>query len=421
MQELIYGSYAVLMLLLAGVATTTLVLMLHAWRTPEVLDGTHHHAADSPASGSFSLLVPARHEQNVLESTLIGLTRLEHPMYEVLVIIGHDDPETQAVADDVAARHPGLVRVVIDESVPKNKPKALNTALPHCRGRYIGVFDAEDDVHPDLLRRISAVFADTGADAVQGGVQLMNFDSSWYALRNVLEYFFWFKSRLHYQASKSFIPLGGNTVFLRADVLREAGGWDQECLAEDCELGVRLSIAGKTTVVMYDPGIATREETPDSLRALVKQRTRWNQGFLQVLAKPHWRRLPPGQRLLAGFTLAMPFVQALAGVLLPLAFLTMAFGEAPVLLSMITFVPIMPALAVLGAEIAGLRAFGNEFGLRVGPRDYVRLVAGALPYQVVLSYAALRAVWRQQRGRRDWEKTEHAGVHLRTRADAVVS
>jgi glycosyltransferase XagB len=93
------------------------------------------------------------------------------------------------------------------------------------------VFDAEDEVHPELLRHVDARFAIPAADVVQGGVQLMNYRSSWYALRNVLEYYFWFLSRLHFHAQQRFIPLGGNTVFIRTDRLRQVGGWDPECLA----------------------------------------------------------------------------------------------------------------------------------------------------------------------------------------------
>ena len=157
--------------------------------------------------------------------------------------------------------------MVTDHNEHKNKPRALNTALPYCRGDVVGVFDAEDQVHPQLLEHVDHAFRATGADVVQGGVQLINFHSSWYSLHNCLEYFFWFRSRLHLHASKGFIPLGGNTVFVRTDVLRAANGWDGTCLAEDCDLGVRLSSRGAKVVVAYDavdghpggdPGLAGR-------------------------------------------------------------------------------------------------------------------------------------------------------------------
>ena len=83
------------------------------------------------------------------------------------------------VAEQAAARHPGRIRVLVDYSQPKNKPKALNSALAACTGTVTAVFDAEDEVHPELLRHVDARFCDTGADVVQGGVQLMNYRSSW--------------------------------------------------------------------------------------------------------------------------------------------------------------------------------------------------------------------------------------------------
>ncbi|MQS39240.1 glycosyltransferase family 2 protein, partial [Streptomyces katsurahamanus] len=40
-------------------------------------------------------------------------------------------------------------------------------------------------------------------------------------------------------------------------------------------------------------------------------------------------------------------------------------------------------------------------------------------YQVLLAGAAVRAVWREQRGRNEWELTSHVGAHLtETREDA---
>ena len=49
--------------------------------------------------------------------------------------------------------------------------------------------------------------------------------------------------------------------------------------------------------------------------------------------------------------------------------------------------------------------------LRPRVRDYLLLVLGTPPYQVVLAVASLRAVWRELRGERGWEKTAHAGLH----------
>jgi cellulose synthase/poly-beta-1,6-N-acetylglucosamine synthase-like glycosyltransferase/putative flippase GtrA len=407
-------------LVLTAIAGTTLWWMLHAWRTPQTLAATGFSGVAGDPRLSFSLIVPARHEQAVLGATLSRLAAIDHPAFEVLVVVGDDDPETSAVAQRAARRHPGLVRVVVDFSRPKNKPKALNAALPACRGEVVGVFDAEDEVHPQLLRHVDARFAETGAEVVQGGVQLMNYHSSWYSVRNVLEYYFWFRSRLHFHAAQRFIPLGGNTVFVRADLLRQAGGWDPDCLAEDCELGVRLSSGGATVAVAYDPELVTREETPDTLTAFLKQRTRWNQGFLQVLRKGEWRRLPTArQRLLARYTLAMPFLQAFVGPLVPLSLAAVLLLKVPVLAALVSFLPLTPTLIVVVVEAVGLGEFCRAYGLRPRLRDRLRLLLGTPLYHLLLAAAAVRAVAREVRGNRGWEKTAHVGAHRPPAADVL--
>ncbi|MFI9274351.1 glycosyltransferase [Kitasatospora sp. NPDC052896] len=394
-------------------AALTLWWMLHAWRTPETLASTRFAAPDGTCGLAFSLLVPARHEQQVLAHTVRRLLRSTHSAYEILVIVGHDDPQTAAVARQLAAQTPDRVRVITDTHRVKNKPKALNSALPYCRGEVVGVFDAEDQVHPDLLAHVDHAFRATGATVVQGGVQLINFHSSWYSLRNCLEYFFWFRSRLHLHATKGFIPLGGNTVFVRTDVLRRANGWDENCLAEDCDLGVRLSAGGEKVVVAYDSAMVTREETPDSLYGLLKQRTRWNQGFLQVYRKKDWRQLPElRQRMLARWTLATPFLQAFSGVVIPIDLALAVTVKLPVTVALFSFIPAAPALATFAFELVALHDFGVQYGLRVRAVHYLKLIAGGPLYQVVLAGAALRAVWREQRGNNSWELTRHVGAHL---------
>lgn len=348
----------------------------------------------------------------MLGHTVEQMLRCEHTAFEIVLIVGHDDPGTAAIAHRLAEEHPARVRVVTDTHPVKNKPRAMNTALPHCRGDIVGVFDAEDLVHPELLTHVDAAFRGTGADVVQAGVQLINYDSNWYSVRNCLEYFFWFRSRLHLHAAKGFIPLGGNTVFVRTELLRATGGWDGDCLAEDCDLGVRLSSSGARTVVAYEAGLVTREETPDSLGGLFRQRTRWNQGFLQVLRKREWRRLPWRQRILARFTLWTPFLQAFTGLMTAIGLFIALTGGISLPISLFAWLPVLPMGVMLVFECVGLHDFGRQYGFRVRPVHYARLVLGTPLYHLVLACAATRAVWREYTGRTDWELTRHIGAHL---------
>ena len=97
---------------------------------------------------------------------------------------------------------------------------------------------------------------------------------------------------------------------------------------------------------------------------------------------------------------------------LGIAFAVLTFlVKAPVIFVLISFLPMLPTLATLVVELVGLAEFSRMFDLRARPIDYIKLVLGAMPYQLLLAYAALRASLREFRGRRDWEKTDHVGAH----------
>lgn len=408
------ASFGVVAVALLLVGLSTWVWMLHAWTEPAVFDHTGALDPDLPHEpcATFSLLVPARREERVLGATLERLANLRHPWYEVVAVVGDDDGGTRHVAEAAAARWPGRIRVVVDASVPKSKPRALNAGLAECRGKIVGIFDAEDDVHPEILLQADAVFERTGAQVAQGGVQLTTLRARWFSLRNCLEYLFWFRSRLHAHLAHGFAPLGGNTVFFRRRLLVAAGGWDGDCLAEDCDIGIRLSSAGARVSVWYDPRTSTREETPGSLRAFVRQRTRWNQGYLQVLRHRSWKALPTRrQRLVAQYVLVFPLVQATTGLLLPASIALIAVGRLPLLLTLAAFAPLLVMVCVLVTEMVGLAELSRSFSLPIGWRDYVRLALTTIPYQVVLAFAGVRAAYRELRHQGGWEKTAHHGSH----------
>ncbi|MFE4722646.1 glycosyltransferase family 2 protein, partial [Streptomyces sp. NPDC056728] len=176
---------------------------------------------------------------------------------------------------------------------------------------------------------------------------------------------------------------------------------------------VRLSSKGKRVVVAYDAEMVTREETPGTLVSLLKQRTRWNQGFLQVYRKKDWKQLPTlGQRMLARYTLMTPFFQAFTGVIIPINIWVALFVDVPVGITVVTFLPALTATVTFVFEIVGLHDFGRQYALRVRLVHYVKLIVGGPFYQLLLAGAATRAVWREQRGRNDWELTRHVGAHL---------
>lgn len=402
-------------------ALFSLYMMLYSWEHPERLAASGGPKAFLPPRHSFTVLLPARHEEAVIYGTIQSVWAANYPaqLLEVVVICHADDAGTIAEAQRaIAAIGSPHVRVETFTGTPINKPRGLNVGLARTGNQVVTIFDAEDDIDPNIFNTVNTLMLQEEVGVVQAGVQLMNFRDRWFSVHNCLEYFFWFKSRLHFHAAVGMIPLGGNTVFVRRDLLERLDGWDEGCLTEDAEIGIRLSAMGERIRVVYDAQHVTREESPATLPQLIKQRTRWCQGFIQVLRKGAWRSLPRlDQRLLALYTLSYPLLQATLLLLWPLMLLAALWIKLPLLVTMVSFLPLYVLLLQLVATVIGARLFTREYGLRLPLLMPVTMTLTFLPYQWLLGASALRAVYRELRRERGWEKTAHTGAHRQPQAE----
>ncbi len=405
-------------LLLTAQAIYSTALMLYAWE-----DEDKHARSRAPRDlvaprTSFTVMLPARHEEAVIADTIQRLVELNYPanLVQILVVMESGDHGTIDIVRQkiTELRQHGIdhVEMVTFDDPPINKPHGLNVGLTRASGDVVTIFDAEDEPHPDILNVVNTIIDREGSPVIQCGVQLMNYADRWFSSLNVLEYFFWFKSRMHYHAAMGMVPLGGNTVFVRRDLLLGANGWDQQCLTEDADIGIRLSASGVPIRVVYEDALVTREETPPTVQQFVRQRTRWNQGFLQVLLKRDWLRLPTrSQRVLALYTLGFPIFQMLMMLYVPISLWSIMSAKVAVLVAMISVLPLYMLFIQLAISAVGLYEFTSVHGLRRSRMAMLQLLVAYMPFQWMLGYSALRAVWRQVRGEGGWEKTVHTGAH----------
>ena len=407
--------FSLMVLIQAGY---TVYLMIYTWDQPDANKKARAPEMFFAPRHAFTVLLPARHEEEVIQETIERVVRANYPkeLMEILVICESGDLGTIAKASEKveSLRKEGIsnARVVTFDDRPINKPHGLNVGLRQSCNQVVTIFDAEDEVHPDIFNVVNTVIEHTNVRVVQSGVQLMNYASSWYSTLNVLEYFFWFKSRLHYHAQLGMIPLGGNTVFFRRDLLEEIGGLDESNLTEDADIGIRISTLGEPVRVVCDDRYVTKEETPPTLAHFIRQRTRWSQGFLQTLRKGTWTKLPTWhQRLLALYTLAFPTFQAvLTGyVLLSLWMMLAVRVTAPVAMLLISPAYLLVAHYII--SLVGLYEFADAHGLHPSKMAALSMALSYIPYQWVLGYAAVRAALREMRGINNWEKTAHVGAH----------
>lgn len=393
----------------------SIYLMLYGWEDVERIERDKVPALFKKPGYSFTALVPVRHEEHVIGDTIRAVAGIDYPEHlkETLIIIRTDDEKTRAKAEKVIAKlNRPNVRIVLFGDLPINKPHSLNIGLGHATKDIVVIFDAEDQPSRDIYHIANTQMQTKGLDVLQSGVQLMNFKSNWFSTLNVLEYFFWFKSALHYFAKQGIIPLGGNTVFFKRKLLNKIGGWDEYCLTEDADIGIRMSVKGARIGVVYDERHATQEETPHNLDSFIKQRTRWNQGFMQILWKGEWTALPKlHQRLLAGYILIIPQLQAFFFLMLPVSIFMAFVLDLPVLFAMITILPLLLLVLQLVGYNIGMYEFTKGYGMKFPFWLPFKILYSFYPFQIILGLSAMRAIVRLLTGKSSWEKTLHLNAH----------
>ena len=375
---------------------------------------------------TYTVLVALYREAAVVPRLVRALGRVDYPAakLDIKFLLEADDTETLAAfrAVPLPAR---FEVVVVPDGQPRTKPRALNAALPLARGEHLVVYDAEDVIERDQLRRAATLFARAPASTacLQGHLVIDNQGDGLLPRLFAIEYAALFEVLGPALAAwRVPTPLGGTSTHFRTRVLRELHGWDAWNVTEDADLGMRLAIAGYH---VGDLPSATYEEAPKQLKAWLRQRTRWMKGFLQTsfthgrdpLAT--WRRLGPVESLCA--------LALLPGTVASALFYPFMMG--PGLAELIYGAP-GPSDGVLAHAthagawtifLGGLAAIlipGFVGCRRRGWRDLMWFVPLLPLYFLLVSFAAWLAVIELARHPHRWNKTEH-GLSRTSRSGAL--
>jgi cellulose synthase/poly-beta-1,6-N-acetylglucosamine synthase-like glycosyltransferase len=285
------GSEALVSLLtLVSLGLLAAILLWTIYQVPILFAGLRRGRRPRPKTPvarwpKVSLIVPAKDEEAVIARCLDALLSLDYPrdQLEILVVDGRSTDATRRICYDYSNQHPRLIRVLMQDA-SRGKPPALNLALPYATGEIVGFFDADSMPERDALRRAVAYFQDPSVVAVQGRPLSLNEGENMLTRVAAKEDKTWFQILLQgRERLRLFIPLTGSCQFLRRRVLEELGGWDEASLAEDVEFSLMLLQRGRS--VRYAPDVCWWQQTPNTLRRLITQRTRWYRGFMEALLK----------------------------------------------------------------------------------------------------------------------------------------
>jgi cellulose synthase/poly-beta-1,6-N-acetylglucosamine synthase-like glycosyltransferase len=264
---------------------------------------------------TFSIIVPVKNEEKVIGRLLDALAKLNYPADKKEIIVV-EDGSTDTTSDICAAcaEDPNTNLRILHKPFSNGKPSALNYGIERARGEIIGVFDADSLPAEDSLLNVCKYFEDPNVTAVQGRTLSINSE------QNMLTKFLSYEEAVYceaYMGGKDalglFVHLRGSCQFIRRDVLEELKGFDEDMLTEDLEISARLTERGG--LIRYAPDVRSWQESPADLKQLLRQRTRWFRGTMEVafkygklMAKPRRKSLDAEATLFGPFVLIASLV-----------------------------------------------------------------------------------------------------------------
>ncbi|MEP6486496.1 glycosyltransferase family 2 protein [Microcoleus vaginatus GB2-A3] len=357
-----------------------------------------------------SLLVAAKNEEAVIARFVESICNVDYPIdrYEVWAIDDHSSDATPLVLEQLTKKYPQLKVFRREANASGGKSGALNQVFPLTRGEFVGIFDADATVTPDLLRRVLPVFHGEKVGAVQVRKAIANASVN-----------FWTRGQEAEMALDSFFQqqriaiggigeLRGNGQFMRRTALESCGGWNEETITDDLDLTVRLHLDRWDIEFLAFPAVS--EEGVTNPRALWHQRNRWAEGGYQRYLD-YWRlilrnRMGTGKTWdLFGFWVSQYFLPTVA---LPDFVMSIALRRMPIA-SPITFMTL--TLSVVGMFV-GLRRTRKEtkFDVKRVFVTFLQTLRGTLYMFHWLLVGTVTARIAVRPKRLKWVKTIHQGA-----------
>jgi cellulose synthase/poly-beta-1,6-N-acetylglucosamine synthase-like glycosyltransferase len=225
-----------------------------------------------------SILIPAHNEEDNIAGAIESCLKLNYPKknFEIIVI---DDGSTDSTVEIVKKFGKG-VRLIKKKNT--GKAHSLNVGMERARGEFICVLDADSRLSRDAFRYMVGYFENSKVGAVIPSVKIKQTKGLIQGIQWMEYYFSLFLRKMMSAIDSLFITHGVGTIY-RKDVIKKAGGFDEENLTEDLEIALRVidvgyKIEASINAVAYTPAAPT-------FKTLLHQRIRWNVGFLHNIKK----------------------------------------------------------------------------------------------------------------------------------------
>ena len=226
----------------------------------------------------ISVIIPAHNEERVIERTIRSVLNLDYPRNKLEIIVV-DDGSTDRTYEIAKKYESKTIKVF--KKKREGKASALNFGIKKCSNDFILTLDADCFPKKDVLKKMVGYFEDPRIMSVVPVLSVWK-PKSLIEKMQVVEYAIVSFIRKLSTFIHSLNVAPGASLY-RKRFFKRYGGFDENNLTEDLEMGMRIQ--SKNYRIAYALDTCVYTIVPKTFKDLMRQRIRWNYGTLENLKK----------------------------------------------------------------------------------------------------------------------------------------
>lgn len=298
------------------------------------------HSMENPAFAELpyvTIQLPLYNERYVAERLIDNIITMNYPVdrMDIQILDDSTDDTSELCRKKVAEYQQQGINISYHHRKHREgyKAGALRDGLPHARGEFIAIFDADFLPRKDFLLETIPYFHDPQTGVVQTRWEHINED---YSLITRLQAF---QLNVHFTIEQTgrqngdyLLQFNGTAGVWRKKAIEDAGGWASDTLTEDLDLSYRAQLKGWK--IRYRQEIGSPAELPSEMNGLKSQQFRWMKGGAEnarrlipavMRSEMSWVKKMHATTHLLSSTIFL-FIFALAVLSVPVAFLMSTIG-----------------------------------------------------------------------------------------------
>ena len=275
--------------------------------------------------------LPIFNEMYVIERLIDTVVQFDYPKdrFEIHILDDSTDETVELVKAKVAfyqAQGFNIEQILRPER-KGFKAGALKDAMPHAKGEFMAIFDADFLPNKDFLKKTIPYFEEEQIGVVQTRWEHINEDYSLITRLQALQLNVHFTVEQVGRMNGNFLlQFNGTAGVWRRKTIEDAGGWEADTLTEDLDLSIRAQLKGWQIKFLQEVG--SPAELPAEMNSLKSQQFRWMKGGAETAKKmlptvwksdlKFWQKMQATSHLLASTVFVFVFLTGVFSV--PLLF-----------------------------------------------------------------------------------------------------